>query len=146
MALGRYASDLEPGDDLGTLEYEIQPFVIREYCHSVELHQETLQSGGDGPQHWPVPLIHIDKLRFFARHCPGGSGPNARLHFEYNAVWSDAVRVGDRVIAAGKVTERYTKRGRDYLVLEIVLTSADDGRELVRYRDTSVLSFRQATP
>jgi hypothetical protein len=143
MPLGRYTADLEPGDDLGKLEYTVTPFVVREYCHSVENHQEILQSSGDGPQHWPVPLVHIDKLRFYARECPGGSGPTARIHYEFRAVWNEPVKVGDRIVSDGKVVERYTRKGRDYVVVEVTMRSADDGRELVRYRDTALVGYRQ---
>jgi hypothetical protein len=143
MALGRYTADLEPGDDLGRLEYVVTPFVVREYCHSVQNDQEILQSDAEGPQHWPVPLVHIDKLRLFARECPGGSGPTARIHYEFRATWSEPIKVGDKVVAVGRVTDRYTRKGRDYVVVEIKLCSAEDGRELVRYQDTALVSYRQ---
>jgi hypothetical protein len=144
MALGRYASDLEAGDVLGSFEYEVEPFVVREYSHSVELHQEEFQDGTDGVQYWPAPLVHIDKLRFFKTACPGGAGPSARIHFEFRAAWSDAIRVGDRLIAEARVSERYTKKGRDYLVIEINLLSAADRRSIMRYQDTAILSYKQS--
>jgi hypothetical protein len=145
MSLGRFTSDLEPGDDLGSLDYQVTPFVVREYCHSVENHQEILQSDAGGPQHWPVPLVHIDKLRFYARECPGGCGPTARIHYEFKATWSAPIKVGDRVHAESHVAERYTRKGRDYVVVEVVLRSPDDGKELVRYRDTALVGYRAAT-
>ena len=43
MALGRYTTDLEPGDVLGPLEYTMSKFVVREYCHANELHQDCYQ-------------------------------------------------------------------------------------------------------
>jgi hypothetical protein len=141
MALGRYVSDLEQGDVLGSFEYEVTPFVVREYCHSVELHQDVFQNAGP-VQRWPAPLVHIDKLRFFKLACPGGTGPDARIHFEFRAVWSEAIRVGDRVRASARVDRRYTKKGRDYVEIEIELRSPADGRLLVSYRDTAILAYR----
>jgi len=38
MTVGRYVSDLEPGDRLGPVKFEITPFMVREYCHAVEMH------------------------------------------------------------------------------------------------------------
>jgi hypothetical protein len=141
MALGRYVSDLEQGDVLGSFEYEVTPFVVREYCHSVELHQDVFQNAGP-VQRWPAPLVHIDKLRFFKLACPGGTGPDARIHFEFRAVWSEAIRAGDRVRASARVDRRYTKKGRDYVEIEIELRSPADGRLLVSYRDTAILAYR----
>ncbi|MCW3477215.1 hypothetical protein [Limobrevibacterium gyesilva] len=140
MALGRYASDLEAGDDLGSFEYVVTPFVVREYTHSVELHQAAFQEEGA----WPAPLVHIDKLRFFKRACPGGAGPTARIHYEFRSVWCGAIRTGDRITASAKVVERATRKGRDHIVIEIELRSSEDGRLFVRYRDTAILSYRQA--
>jgi hypothetical protein len=140
MALGRYASDLEEGDDLGSFEYVVKPFIVREYTHSVELHQAAFQEEGA----WPPTLVHIDKLRFFKLACPGGTGPTARIHYEFRNVWSSAIRTGDRITASAKVAERATRKGRDYIVIEIELRSSDDGRLLLQYRDTAILSYRQA--
>ena len=148
MALGRYPSDLEEGDDLGSFEYEVTPFVVREYCHSVELHQDAFQEAGqqDGQavQHSPVPLVHIDKLRFFKQACPGGTGPDARIHFEFRAVWCDAIRAGDRIKASARVSRRYQRKGRDYVEIQIELRSAEDGRLLITYQDTAIMAFRTA--
>lgn len=140
MALGRYASDLEVGDDLGSFEYVVQPFIVREYTHSVELHQPEFQEGGA----WPPTLTHIDKLRFFKHACPGGAGPNARIHYEFRNTWHNAIRTGQRIIASAKVVDRAPRKGRDYIVIEILLHDADDGRLMVTYRDTAILSYRQA--
>src|SRR5204863_4474110 len=47
MTVGRTVSDLEKGDVLGPVEYRVSPFQVREYCHSVEIHQEFFQGGHD---------------------------------------------------------------------------------------------------
>ncbi len=99
MSKGRYTSDLEVGDVFVPMEYEVTPFAIREYCHSLELHQEVFQSGETGMEAWPVPMVHMDKLRFYHWDCPEGSGPDARIHYEFDAVWTERIEVGDRLIA-----------------------------------------------
>ncbi len=142
MALGRNASDLEQGDILGSFEYQVTPFVVREYCHSVELHQDMFQNADAAARYWPAPLVHIDKLRFFKLACPGGTGPDARIHFEFRAVWSAAIRMGDRVKASATVARRYQKKGRDYIEIEIELRAPADGRLLMSYRDTAILAYR----
>lgn len=142
MAVGRYVSDLETGDVLEPVEYVMSPFIVREYAHSVEEQSPVL--AGDVPadeQLAPPTLVHIDKIRLLKRNCPGGRGPHARIHYEYHATHHDVVPVGERVVASGRVAERYEKRGREYLRMEIELRSAADGRLLTSYTDTAVLSF-----
>ena len=91
-----------------------------------------------------MTLTHIDKLRFFKRACPEGAGPSARIHYEFRNVWTSAIRTGDRITASAKVAERTTRKGRDHIVIQIELRSSADGRLLVQYRDTAILSYRQA--
>ena len=83
MAVGRCVSDLEQGDVLGPVEYTMSRFMIREYCHANELHHEYFQ-GSDG-QVAPPTLIHLDKLRLYRHSCPQGTGPHARIHYEFDA-------------------------------------------------------------
>jgi hypothetical protein len=149
MTTGRYTADLEPGDTFDPMEYDVTPFALREYCHSVQLDQEIFQGGAQDKkgvmrQAWPVPLVHMDKLRFYHRHCPEGSGPNARIHYEFDAQWSGRLDVGDRVTAEGRVLRRFMRREREYMEIEVTLRSARNGRVVVRYKDTTVLSYRTA--
>lgn len=139
MATGRYTSDLEPGDVLGPLQYTMSRFVVREYCHAVEMHQACFQEPPDPIA--PPTLVHLDKLRLYRHACPGGAGPSARVHYEYDATFHAPVRAGTPLTVSGTVTERYTKRGRDYVVMAIDLRAADDNRLLIAYRDTVILSY-----
>ena len=141
MSTGRYVSDLDSGDILGPVEYTLSPFVVREYCHAVELHQDYFQGSVD--QIAPPTMIHLEKLRLYRHACPAGTGPTARVHIEYDATFHEAVRVGERPRVRGKVSERYTKRGRDYVRLDIELRAAVDDRLLMSYRDTVILAYRQ---
>jgi hypothetical protein len=140
VAVGKYVSDLERGDVLGPVEYTMSPFVVREYCHANELHHEFFQ--GVDNQVAPPTLVHLDKLRLYRHACPLGTGPDARIHYEFDATIHDEVPVGERLTVVGKVTDRYTKRGRDYVVMEIDLRAKSDNRLLVQYRDTAILAYR----
>ena len=42
----------------------------------------------------------------------------------------------------GKVTERFNKRGRDYVQIDMEVRAARDNRLLVSYRDTVILSYQ----
>ena len=143
MATGRYVSDLEKGDEFEPYAYSMTPFVVREYAHGVEEAAEIFHGGTEGsPQLAPPTLIHIDKIRLLKQNCPGGKGPHARIHYQYSATHHAPVPVNERLVASGRVTDRYEKRGRDYLEITIELRRERDGGLLISYRDTAVLSFQ----
>lgn len=141
MATGLMVTDLDVGDVLGPLEYTLSPFVVREYCHAVELHHDCFQGVDD--QLMPPTLIHLDKLRLYRHACPGGTGPTARIHYEYDAEILGEVRVGDRLSVVGEITERFTKKGREYLVLVMKLTRVETGELLIRYTDRVILAYSE---
>lgn len=142
MAVGRYTTDLDVGDVLGPVEYTMSRFVVREYCHANELHHEFFQGTED--QVAPPTLVHLDKLRLYRHACPAGTGPTARVHVEYDATFHDEVRTGERLSVGGIVDRRYVKRGRDYVEIAMELRSAEDGRLLISYRDTVIISYKGA--
>jgi len=139
LATGGYVSDLAVGDRIGPVEYTMSAFVVREYSHANELHHDFLQGIVDPLA--PPTLIHLDKLRLYRHGCPKGTGPSARIHYEYDATVHGEVRVGDRLCVSGEVTERYERRGRQYVVMEMELRRASDDALLIAYRDTSILSY-----
>lgn len=140
VATGRYTSDLTEGDELGPVEYTMSRFIAREYGHASELHQPCFQGLTDAIA--PPTLVHIDKLRLYKVACPAGAGPSARIHYEFDAEIHEPVRVGTRVVSAGKVTSRYVKKGREYIVTDIEMRAAEDRRLLITYHDTVILSYR----
>lgn len=140
MATGGVVTDLDVGDVLGPVEYTLSPFVIREYSHVVELHQEIFQSAEDLVM--PPTLIHLDKLRLYNHACPGGTGPTARIHYEYDAEVFAPVRAGDRLVVSGEVKHRYTKKAREYVIIEMLLKRVETGELLIRYLDQVILAFK----
>lgn len=142
MTVGRYVSDLSEGDILGPVDYTVSAFTVREYCHSVEISHEAFL-GVDKPIA-PPTLVHLDKLKLYEAACPAGTGPSARLHIEYDATFHDVIPVGEPVEVLGRVTERFVKRGRTYVVTEIDMRAKAGGRPLVTYRDTVILAYGAA--
>ncbi|EKF41629.1 hypothetical protein NA8A_15511 [Nitratireductor indicus C115] len=140
MATGGVVTDLDVGDVLGPVEFTLSPFVVREYSHAVEMHHECFQSANE--LFMPPTLIHLDKLRLYNHACPGGTGPTARIHYEYDAEVLAPVRPGDRLSVSGEVKERYTKKGREYVLIEMQLKRVSDGELLVRYFDRVILAYK----
>lgn len=139
MATGGYVSDLVVGDRIGPVEYTMSHFMVREYCHANELHHSFVQGVDD--LFAPPTLVHLDKLRLYRHGCPRGTGPHARIHYEFDATIHAPVMAGDRLTVAGEVTERYQRKGRDYVVMAIELRRASDDALLISYRDTSIMAW-----
>ena len=142
MSIGGFVTDLDVGDVLGPCEYTLSSFVIREYSHGVEMHQPCFQGTADEIV-MPPTLIHLDKLRLYTHACPKGTGPTARIHFEYDAEVFAPARVGDRLSVIGRITDRYLRNGRTYVLLEMELTNVATGQLLIRYRDRVILAYSQ---
>lgn len=139
MAVGRYTTDLDTGDVLGPIEYSMSKFVVREYCHANEIHHPLYQ--GLDPKFAPPTLVHLDKLRLYKVACPEGTGPTARIHYEYDATIHKPIPVDQKLRVKGTVSERYEKRGRNYVVMEIDMRLAATDELLVSYRDTIIVSY-----
>ena len=90
----------------------------------------------------PPTLVHLDKLRLYKAACPAGTGPTARVHYEYDATIHAPIPVDVPLRVKGTVTERYEKKGRQYLVMQIDL-GIRDGAPLITYRDTVILAYKQ---
>ncbi len=142
MATGRYTSDLQEGDRFGPVEVVISPFQVREYCHANEMHDDIFQNAPDPIV--PPTMAHLEKLRFYTMYCPEGCGPNARVHYIFDARWHAPIRAGEALIVEGGVTSRYMKRGREYMQVDIAMRAKADGSLRVEYRDTVCLSYREA--
>ena len=139
MATGGVTSDLDKGDILGPIEYTLSKFVVREYAHANEMHQPCFPD--DEPMLMPPTLIHLDKLRLYSQACPKGTGPSARIHYEYDCEVFEPVHPGDVVVVSGEVTDRFEKKGREYVVIEMKLHRKSDDALLVRYIDHVIISY-----
>jgi hypothetical protein len=139
VTIGRYTCDLEKGDVLGPVDYVMSKFVVREYCHAVEMHQPCVQ--GRDIRFAPPTLVHLNKLRLYKHACPGGTGPSARLHVEYDATIHAGVPVEVPLRVRGVVAEREMKRGREYVVINIELRTVEDNRLLISYKDTIITAY-----
>jgi hypothetical protein len=137
--LGRWVSDLEVGDVLGPVDHVLTPFLIHEYSHSVE---ETSERHLGPDPIAPPTIVHPGKKRLFEAACPEGAGPEARLHLVYDARNHELIPAGSELTLSGEVTERYERRNREYVVLEILVRDKKTGRLYTSYRDTSLLGYQ----
>ncbi len=146
--LGGYISDLETGDVFEPIEYELTAFIASEYAHGVEENWEGFHGPFNGQRQMrPPTMIHADKMRILERNCTkeqrisGMKGPNARVHYEYNATHHSNAFVGETLICSGRITDRYIKRGRTYIDYYLEVRIKADDRLIVTYTDKTLLKY-----
>jgi hypothetical protein len=155
--LGGYISDLEAGDVFKPVEYVLTSFMCSEYAHGVETAREWFHSprAPGGRQMRPPTMIHVDKMRILEANClkeqrvsaggritTGGKSPDARIHYEYHSRQHSVAYVGERLIVSGKITDKYTKRGRPYLEYYLEVRTAE-GRLVTTYTDKTLLRYKK---
>jgi hypothetical protein len=150
FVLGGFISDLEAGDVFEPVRYTLTSLAVAEYAHGVEEDWEWFHSS-DSPwqgQVRPPTMVHSDKMRVLEVNCPqearvsGLHHEDARIHYEYHARHHSPAFVGEELVVSGRVADRYARRGRDYLLYELEVRTAD-GRLVTEYRDRTVLRYRK---
>jgi len=119
------------GLDLGTVEVKLDEKAVKERINLVQ---------------WQAREV-VDKFGFLP---PGATIEiHPRLKFDKfpslkAAIWAKSehefikpMKVGSKVFIRGKVTDKYIKRGREYLVAELE-TVDENGQVLLRSHETSV--------
>jgi hypothetical protein len=67
-----------------------------------------------------------------------GVGPNRIIHGEQEFTWQRALRVGETVVAEGRIADVYKKRSLQFVVAEGVVKDAS-GSEVARSRATLLI-------
>ena len=119
------------GFRMGPLTLLIDPEMVRAHMERVQWRTwEAVENGGYAPP--GMTVIHRAKMKFSAR-------PDLKV-----AIWTKTAhefiapfRIGTTVTICGVVKEKYTKRGRNYLVTEYK-TVDEDGSLLMRSRETGL--------
>lgn len=120
--------EVQVGKDLGGRAAEITPEQVRRY--EAGTGGSSFAIPVDGAVTAPALLFHSEVYRSLAWYLPNIFGNlHARQEWELFA----PLTVGASVRTRSTVVERYTKRDRDYIVNEVLLTDAD-GRWLQRSR------------
>lgn len=147
MSVGRYVSDLETGDTFDPVTFTITPPVARAFCHGFEETSEWFHGRVLGDQQFAPPTwIHATKTRLLKKNCPSGDGPDPKLLVEYDATHHAPIPVGEPLIATGAVVDRYLKRGREYIYLQVELRRVADGQLLITYSDRTLLRHQRVDP
>src|SRR5256885_899189 len=119
------------GLDCGRRAYVISSQMVQEYADAVQDHHPWYFSSSPfGAPVAPGLIRHSEMFVDRRWYLPNIYG---NLHAKQEWEFFAPIMVGERLTAHSVVTERYLKRGRDYVVNEILLLGAD-GRVCVRSR------------
>jgi hypothetical protein len=114
------------GRHCGSNTYEVTPEVVAFYADALD---------DPSPLYARIapPLLHHSECY---KHVGDWYLANlfGNLHAQQDWELFGALRIGSRVRSRSTIIDRYTKRGRDYVVNETDLCDASDGRLLVRGR------------
>jgi len=130
------------GMDSGTRQYEISPQLVQHYADAIHDHNPWYV--GSSPFGGPVaPALirhsemYVDR-RWYLPYIYGN------LHARQEWELFSPIKVGERVSTHSVVTDRYEKRGRLYVVCEVLILSAD-GRLCARSRTHQSFLREEAT-
>ena len=147
--LGKTIGDLEPGDVFEPVTYVVTEFIAGEYARANEDPTEYYYSAVPpfDRQLRPPTMVHADKMRMLEantlqeRRISGEHTDDARVHYEYHAQHHSPAFVGDEIVVSGRIVDRFTKRGGEYLHYEMKVETTD-GRLITTYNDLTLLSYK----
>jgi hypothetical protein len=126
--------ELPVGYDLGSVEYEMSEDLVRRHLQATG---QTEYPPAAGDRYAPVSVLASDGIRLAEVRFDIGESVHAGQRLEV----MELPIVGTRVTVSGRVTDKFEKRGRQFVVME--LTSVDDrGRLLARGVMTGVARYR----
>lgn len=119
------------GMDCGTRQYEISPQLVQQYTDAVHDHNPWYADASPfGGPVAPALIRHSEMYvdrRWYLPYIYGN------LHAKQEWELFSPIKVGERISTHSLVTDRYDKRGRDYVVNEVLMLGAD-GRVCARSR------------
>ncbi len=131
-------TDVYVGRDYGRHDLVITPEVVSAYCASVD--DENPIYSRASPFGGPVApaLVYHSEVYDYRAHPKGQPSwylPNlyGNLHGRQEWDFFAPVMVGDHVVTRSVIADRYIKRGREYVVNEVVYANGD-GRIVARSR------------
>ena len=121
---------LEIGHDLGTLEMVLDEKAIGDRVNLVGWQDSRPVEQGLAPP--GITIWQHARMKF-------GALPQMRV-----SIWAKSeheflkpMKIGDKVTIRGRIVDKYTKRGRNYMVTELE-TRDETGEVLMRSRETGV--------
>jgi hypothetical protein len=130
--------DLPVGTDLGSIEYALSEERVDRHLRATH---QTPYPAQDGERLAPVSMLASDGIWLAEARFDISESVHAGQLMEVVNI----PIVGTRVRVSGKVTDKFEKGGRQYVVIDVV-SEDDRGRVLARGRMTGVARYRREEP
>jgi acyl dehydratase len=132
------STEIHVGQDFGRHDYVVTPELVQAYSEAVDDHNALYsQASSFGRPVAPALLFHSEVYAFrdHPKAQPSWYLPNIYGNLHARQEWElfRPILVGDAVHTRSWITDRYAKRGRDYVVNEVLFFDADD-RVVARQR------------
>jgi acyl dehydratase len=142
MTTRKTADQYEVGEEFEPFEFQVTPEFNRRFIDAVEDHDPRYVEGGDGGGPVVHPGLFLNQpnsTRSPSYFLPEGvAGIHAKDEVEFLAPG----RVGKTFRANWKVVDKYSKRGREYNVIECVVVD-EDGVTIMRKKMTTTPTGRK---
>lgn len=106
--------DLRAGEQLGPIDYAVTAGAVEDFCSAVGIPRSAYSGLAGGEDAVPPTLTATD----YTALLRGRLRPFVGMHAKQSLRFHRALPVGAAVQVAGTVVETYTRRGRNYLVLD----------------------------
>ena len=132
------SAEIYVGRDFGRHDHVITPDLVEAYSNALDDHNDIYTGASPfGASVAPALLFHsqVYAYREHPKGQPSWYLPNIYGNLHARQEWElfRPVMLGDAVHTRSWITERYVKRGRDYVVNEVLFFDADD-RVVARQR------------
>ena len=140
----RLYAGLQVGQELGPWETVFTEEDVRDYAASIEDENPWYVQGsafGQLVAHpamtatFGIPLLQESCSKILEE----ADQPWAGLHAKAEHRYTNPIPIGKRLIVRGKVAEKYIRRDRYYVVVELWVVD-EDGQDIIRIQDTILLS------
>jgi len=128
------------GEALGPIEYLVDKDAVEQYCNDWKDYNPIYlqDSPFGGPVIPPAFRAGLDSFRLLATRYDSHATVGIKTEHEF----INPARVGKRLITTGKITDKYIKRGLEYVIIEYS-TVDEDGVEIRRSIDHIALSVER---
>lgn len=126
--------ELPVGTDMGSIEYTISEERVERHLRATH---QTPYPQTDGEKLAPVSILASDGIWLAEAQFDISESVHASQRLEI----VNAPIVGSRAKVSGKVTDKFEKGGRQFVVMDVV-SEDDRGRVLARGRMTGVARYR----
>ncbi len=128
-------TNIEAGEELGQKEILITDAIIRECADAIESnHPWYFEDSPFGGRIAPPTIFDNDTLRTLDENYERFGSIHAKQAWEFK----NPARLGKKVTFTVRVIDKYIKRGRNYIVMELVALD-EDGLEICRGRHASLM-------